>query len=46
MLLSRLNKILITAEGIEELAGALVDPSKEGVLVCQQLPAFVGVPFT
>lgn len=25
----------------ESLAGALVDPSKEGVLLCQLLPAFV-----
>ena len=28
-------------KGIESLAGALVDPSEEGVLLCQQLPAFV-----
>lgn len=46
-----MNKILITAvkqdpgkryrRTFESLAGALVDPSEEGVLLCQQLPAFV-----
>ena len=46
-----MNKIFITAvkqdpgkryrRTFESLAGPLVDPSEEGVLLCQQLPAFV-----